>query len=370
MSAPSARRYHDWRLLCFFLGLALHFLLLGGLVLTGLSEIFWRFSAGAPPGAWRDGAYFALIFSYLSVGSTPLDMASGYFLEKRFGLSRQSAGAWLADHLKKNALSLGLFLLTASCFFGAIRTWPSQGWWVLGLGWFLLAGTLTTVFPVCVVPLFYPTRPLGDAALKKDLLEWCRLLRMPVLDIYEIAFSKKTTKANAALVGFGKTRRVLLADTLLRHFTPEEIKMVLSHEIGHQVRRHLLKGLFWEFVLTLSGFWTLFRLSDAVAKMAGVPALSDARALPFLLLLAFAASLGVLPLRNGLSRHYEREADRYAWTVFPSAETFVSLMRKLAEQNLTVEAPPRWEEILLHDHPSVERRIGAAGRFFERVLAK
>ena len=360
MNDPRALVYHRFRLFSFFSGLLFQLAALLVLTFSRFSQILFE-AAGN-----NESVYFCLVFGFLTLVSFPLDYASGHVLEKKFSLSKQSFGAWLFDFFKKTFLSLLLFLVTSAGFFAAVRLWPHAWWFVLALAWFFLSAVLATLFPVFILPLFYPSRPLADAAAKERLLAWCRKLGYPAMDIHEIGFSKKTVKANAALTGFGRTRRVLLGDTLLSGFTPDEIQMVLSHEIGHHIRHHLLKGLLIDLLTALAAFYALYAASAPVARWAGVDSLADTRALPALSLLAFAANILWMPFRNTLSRRHEREADRYAWEVFPSEKTFISVMTKLAEKNLSHRSPARWEEALLADHPSIDRRIVAARMFFSR----
>ena len=150
---------------------------------------------------------------------------------------------------------------------------------------------------------------------------------------------------------------MLLGDTLLSEFPSEEVKMVVAHELGHQAHRHLEQGLLLGAVWSGMGFWILKAGESMWAELFNAPSISHFSFFPGLLLLGVVVNSLTLPFQNGLSRHWEYEADRFALLHGGSVEVFASLMKRLAGLNLADVAPPRWIEFCLHDHPSIQNRI-------------
>jgi STE24 endopeptidase len=186
-----------------------------------------------------------------------------------------------------------------------------------------------------------------------------------VRGVYRWRLSEKSKKANAALTGLGATRRIILADTLLDNYTPDEIEAVLAHELGHHVHRHILKSIFVQAAITLVGFWAAnWVLHYAVdRRMFAFDGLHDFANLPLLTLVSIVLSLILMPALNAYSRFNERQADRYAFESIASIEPFISSMNKLAEQNLAERAPSKWVEWLFYSHPSISKRLQAAERW-------
>ncbi|MBI3316250.1 MAG: M48 family metalloprotease, partial [Candidatus Omnitrophica bacterium] len=320
-----------------FLGLAFPALI----QFSGLSHGWSAFAVSISEKKWLQVlAYQTLFFHAIFLLSLPLGYYSSFVLEHRFRLSRHTLSSWVGDKFKGYLLSLAFYLAVLECFYGLIHFYL-RAWWILaGLGWFLVTVAIARIFPVWVIPLFYRTQPLKDAVLEKSMGILCEKCGLRGVRAYEIALSMKTKKANAALVGIGKSRRILLGDTLLRSFSTPEIETVVAHEIGHHVRRHILKSLGLNFMFSLGGFWLLFFFSGSVVGFFGGQGLEDLSIFPALLFLAACGGILLLPWQNAISRHYENEADRFALTLYPSLETFSSLLEKLGRQNLSDPDPP------------------------------
>ncbi len=292
----------------------------------------------------------------------PLRYYSGWRLEKKFGMSKQTFSAWLADYFKAQALGLLFFVLSALVFFAVVQALPSHWWWILALISFGFSTFFSTLFPVVILPLFYKCPPLKEPLLAERLQRTLERCGLPGLPLYEIRLGEKTVRANAMVAGFAGTRRALLSDTLLKKYEPEEIEMVLAHEAGHAVLRHIARSLFYEAVSAFAGFYALFYFF-------GRTDLLSLGFFPVLLLVAHLAGLVALPFTNTLSRFHEKEADRFALERYPNLGVFRSLMEKLALHNLADPSPGRLEETLLYTHPSKDHRIAAAEKFLRMLLA-
>ncbi|MBI3319411.1 MAG: M48 family metallopeptidase [Candidatus Omnitrophica bacterium] len=290
----------------------------------------------------------------------PLHVYGGFVLEHQFGLSRLRFTGWLRREAKQALLSGGLGLLLAEGLYALLRGAPS--WWpfLAALGWIGVSVLLARVFPTWLLPLFYKTVPLHDESLAARLLALCQRAQLSVLGIFQVDLGVETRKANAALAGFGRTRRVLVSDTLLERFSPEEIETVLAHELGHQRHRHITKLL----ILSGLGSWLALMLVDHLSLLwispLGVRGLADIAGFPLLMLALSLIGLIGLPIQQALSRHFEWQADRFAVTLSRRPADFAAALRKLGELNLADPAPPRWVEWLFYDHPPLPKRIQAA----------
>ena len=350
------------------ISLAWGILLLGGLVWTGwhatLRNAAANVVARAVPAAWQPGATvlcYVLFLSLLNeVGSLPLGFYSGFFLERRYDLSNETFGGWLRDQAKSFGIGLILAGGAAGLIYWCIR-WSPEHWWIpAGLVFTLLIVGLTNLAPVVLLPLFYTVKPLDRDALRARLLGLSEKAGARVLGAYEWGLGGKTRKANAALAGLGGTRRILVSDTMLAEYSDEEIEVVLAHEIAHHVHGDIWKGVAFESVLIVAGFFLGSQVLVAMAGAAGLTGVDDVAGLPLLLLAAGAVSVVMVPAAHAMSRAFERSADRFALELTRNPGAFISAMRRLGAQNLAEEDPSRIVQWLFYSHPPLRDRIAAA----------
>jgi STE24 endopeptidase len=212
-----------------------------------------------------------------------------------------------------------------------MRQWPQHWWllaWALFMGLFILLAQLA---PVILFPIFYKFEPLDNEELRRRLVVLSERAGTRVRGVYRWKLSEKSKKANAALTGLGNTRRIILADTLLDNYTPEEIEAVLAHELGHHVHKHILKGILVQAGITLLGFWAANWVLHYAVDEHMFEQLSDFANLPLLALVSVVLSFVLMPALNAYSRFNERQADRYAFESTETVAPFISSMNKLAE---------------------------------------
>ncbi len=359
---PEARRYnrvHRWLEVSDFV-LGLGFLLV--LLLTGWNTVLrdWAYQ-----GAFQN--YTLSVFLYvfmLLLASKLLGFALDYYglcVERRYQLSNQKTRAWLWDQIKEFLVGLVLAGIVVELLYLTIRLSP-QHWWLIAWGTFMgLFIVLAQVAPLVLFPIFYKFEPLENEDLKQRLVTLSERAGTRVRGIYKWNLSEKSKKANAALTGLGATRRIILADTLLDHYSADEIEAVLAHELGHHVHKHILKSIFVQAAITLFGFWAAnYVLHLAIEQWGMFDTMSDFSNLPLLVLVSTVLSLVLMPAMNAYSRFNERQADRYAFESIRSVQPFISSMNKLAAQNLAERTPARWVEWLFHSHPAISRRVAAA----------
>ena len=307
-------------------------------------------------------AVFIYLFLLLLIGkalSIGLDYY-GFRLERDFQLSTQRFRSWMWDEAKGFLVGLVLGGIVVELVYFLIRQWP-QHWWILAWAIFMvLFVVMAQLAPVVLFPIFYKFEPLEDEDLRRRLVLLSEHAGTRVRGVYRWKLSEKTKKANAALTGLGNTRRIILADTLLDNYAPEEIEAVLAHELGHQVHRHILKSILVQAGITLLGFWAANWVLHYSVDHHMFEELSDFANLPLLAITASVISLLLMPALNAYSRFNERQADRYAFESIATVEPFISSMNKLASQNLAERTPAKWIEVLFHSHPAISKRVAAA----------
>jgi STE24 endopeptidase len=307
---------------------------------------------------------YLLLFGFITwTLGLPLDFIKGFWLEHRFGLSNLSLTGWLKDQLKGIAVGGILAALGLEFLYWTMRRWP-QSWWIASggafAGFFILLANLA---PVLFLPIFFKFKPLENAPLAQRLMGLAQRAGTNVRGVFEWKLSEKTKKANAALVGLGNTRRIILSDTLLEKFQEDEVEAVLAHEFGHHVHRHIMQGIAFQVVATFLGFYLVNLVLLRLDRFFGVRGLADFANLPLLILVGAALSLILLPAVNAHSRAMERQADAYALRAIPSKTAFVASLEKLAQLNLAERHPHPWIESIFHSHPSIEKRIAFAEKF-------
>src|SRR5213594_4542114 len=263
-----AARYHRLQLLLALLGLGISLAYLLAALLTGAGHAVAYWAARATSARWGQ---FALVTLLLGAGhgalGLPVTLLRTYWLPRRFGLLHQALGGWLADHLKAVLIGGALGLAAVELVYALLELTPL--WWLVAAVVFFAAQVaLTAVLPVWIVPLFYRLVPLADDGLRERLLALARRAGVDTIGVFVADQSKKTRTANAAVVGLGRTRRIILFDTLLADFTPEEIESVLAHELGHHVHGDIRRGLLVHGALLL-----LTARLAALGLDAGVPLL-------------------------------------------------------------------------------------------------
>ncbi len=352
-----ARAYHRPLYLALLVDVALAAGLLAALAWSSLGD--WLFSplTSLSPVA-AAAAYAALVTAFSSVIRAPLAFWRGWWRERRWGFSTQGVGDWLGDRAKGLAVSL---VLGAGAWASAValaRALP--GWWALPAGAALALAVLLLSFvaPVVLEPLFNRFRPLDDEALAASLRVLSQRAGVPVREVLVADASRRTTKVNAYVSGIGRTRRVVLFDTLLEGSDPAAVEVVVAHELGHRREGHVAK-------------FTLLAMAGAAGAVLVLWAVlgtrvGDPSTLPEALLLLLALELVALAPGAWLSRRFERAADRCSLELTEQPTAFARAHLELARRNLSDLEPPRLVYLLLFSHPTAPERL-AVGRAWRAV---
>ncbi len=365
VNEDKATRYHRLKRQAGIAATAWSAVLLGGLLVTGLSlALRTRVEAVVPAGHSTVIvlAYVTVLLALHEAGALPLAFYSGFALERRYGLSTESLGAWLRDQAKAFVLGLCLSCAGGAAVYACIRWSPDRWWLAAGALFALFVVGLTNLAPVVLLPLFYRIRPLDRESLSARLLRLAGRAGARVVGVYEWGLGDKTRKANAALTGLGATRRILVSDTMLAEYSDDEIEAVLAHELAHHVHGDIWKGIVFEIGLILTGFYLSARVLRLATGPLGLQGVSDVAGLPLLVLCAGAVSLVMLPAAHAMSRAFERRADRFAIELTGNPGAFISAIRRLGAQNLAEENPSTLVRWLFHSHPTIRERIETAKR--------
>jgi STE24 endopeptidase len=310
-------------------------------------------------------AFYMLFFFPLFVLILPITVVRDHIVERKFGLSTQSTGSWLLDNVKNFAIGciLGYPLIFLLFYF---FTRIPQTWWVLGAcAYFLFQLVVTIAFPVLLLPLFFRQQPIEEGSLAKKIEGLFKNTRVRIAGIFSFNLSSRTRKENAVLAGIWKTQRVLLADNLLLSRGEDEILIVVAHEIGHHVKKHMMKLALLGFCTSMVLFYGLHRI---MVLFEGFPHDFGLTLTLFPLFVLFAGVLS-FPIRvfvNMYIRREEREADRIALDLTHNPSAFVRLMAGLANTNLAVAHPKKLKVFFNRTHPSVGQRIEFALNYGRR----
>jgi len=357
-----AQQYEAIHNRLFLLRLALTLGLLWAYLLTGASTLLAEGLRARFGGWWPvvNALYTLITLFGFSALMFPLSYFGDYAVERRYGLSHQTPEGWFLDYLK----SLGLELLLGIVFFSAIYAFlhflPGSWWGWATAFYVLFAVVLSSLAPVLSLPLFHKIEPLESPEIVAAAEDLARQSGVRVVGVFRWGLEEKTEAANAALAGLGRTRRILLGDTLLKGYGRDEILAILAHELGHYRHSDIARLITAGTVLAALGFFIAQAALKGlvVAFRFGGP--DDIGSFPLLVFCLFLFSLVAMPFSNAYSRRRELAADEYAVRSTGSAAPLVSSLNKLAAQNLAVRRPAAWLEFLLYSHPSIARRIERA----------
>lgn len=306
------------------------------------------------------GMFFIIICVVYYILSFPLNFYHNFILEHQFQLTRQSVRDWFLDQFKAGMIFCIISLLMLEVFYALLAGQPRNWWWLISLFWIFLTLVLAKLAPVLIIPLFLKCKKISDESLRRRILDLAGKMNIGVLDVFEINLSSKTVKANAGLVGFGNTRRVILGDTLKDNYGQEEIEVILAHEFAHQKLRHLLKLVLANALGIVFCSYFIFKTSSYALKFFGLNNLSDISAMPVIFIYLIVLGGILQPWENFLSREFENEADRLAIGSTGHKDAFISTMEKLAAQNLADRSPHPLIKFFFFDHPAIDERIKLA----------
>lgn len=332
-------------------------------LVTGWSTSLRTWLVGMNSNDWFVVAAFAAIFGgvYFLL-NLPLGYYAGYVLPHRFELSTQSFKDWVVDQLKGLAVGAVLGLVLIELVYLILRSTGDNWWlWLTG-GMLLFSVLLTNLAPVLLMPIFNKFTPLGDdhADLAQRLIRLAEKANTKVRGVFKMDMSRRTKQANAALTGLGNTRRIILGDTMIDEFSPDEIETVLAHELGHHVQHDMAWLIGFGTLLTALGLFLVSLAMNWVINAFGLAGVADPAGLPALMVLLSLYQLVTMPIENAFSRWREGKADDYALKATAKPAAYASAFTRLANQNLSDIDPEPWVVFLFYSHPPLNARIAKA----------
>jgi len=321
---------------------------------------------------FSSNSYVLLIIFILITGFvgiilfSPLNYYKDFYLEHKFNLSNQTFGRWIFENFKGLVVSLVIGIPILLGFYFILNRF-GQFWWLpFAFLLFIISVVLARLVPVIILPLFYKITPLEDEELKGRITMLAEGAGIRVENVFKFNMSKNTKKANAAFTGLGKSKRILLGDTLLDNYNKDEIETVIAHELGHYKKKHILKNLIIGTVASFGMLYIISILYSVSLQWFGFKSIQEIAALPLLSVWAMLVGLIETPLSNILSRKFEYEADEYAVSATNKPEAFISTLNRLTDQNLADRNPHPFVEWFFYSHPSIENRINTIRKYIER----
>ncbi len=317
---------------------------------------------------WVRRSVFALAIGAIdTLMSLPLGYFSGYVLEHRYDLSNQSRTAWMFEQVKGAMVALPFTAFAANLMLELVDRWPKR-WWAITTALAVpFTVLLSQLAPVLIMPLFNRFEPLKDTELAARLKALAASSGVNVANVMQMDMSRQTKKANAFFAGIGRTKRIVLADTLLDNFSPDEIETVVAHEVGHQANKDIWRFIALGTVFTAGVSWAVDFLASRIVRQygeqIGISRLSDETALPLMSWLLSIVAVSVGPIQNAYSRHIERRADTFALELTHKPKAFEKAMTRLGDMNLSDPNPSAFVKYTMYSHPPIPERIDRARRF-------
>jgi STE24 endopeptidase len=365
--SPEARARSDayfeggyWLLLWGSLyGIGVAWLLLG----TGLSARMRDLAERVVGNRWLQTAVYAVEYIILTAILTlPLTLYQGFFREHAYGLSNQTFAQWMRDQLVGLLVGVVFGTIALVIIYAVIRRSRRNWWvWVAGVAIVLLAlGAM--IAPVYIAPLFNSYKPLPDSELRTRLLSMARANGVPADNVYVFDASKQSKRISANVSGMFGTVRISLNDNLMNRGTPEEIRAVLGHEMGHYVLNHVYKRVVYFALIVAVGFafvqWAFGRISARWGDRWGIRGVGDAAGLPLLAAIFSVYMFVLTPVTNTITRSAEAEADMFGLNAAREPDGFAMAALDLSEYRKMHPGPV--EEFIFFDHPSGWNRIHRA----------
>lgn len=302
--------------------------------------------------------YVAILLGAYGLLTLPFRIYHTFVVEQRFGFNRTTPRLFVADRLKGLGLAL---ILGAPLLAGVLFLFEYGGAFAWLYAWAAVTAFLLIVqyvAPMWILPLFNKFTPMPDGELKTAILEYARANNFPVSKLFVVDSSRRSTRANAYFTGIGRSKRIALFDTLVQQHTTRELVGVLAHEIGHYKKKHVIQGTVISIVHTGFLFFLLsvFLTSPGLYAAFGVQA-SVYTGLLFFSLLYTPVEMLLSIVMNMVSRHNEKQADRFAALTTSDPSTLANALKRLSANNLTNLTPHPFYVFLNYSHPPLLERV-------------
>ena len=351
------KRYNRYKIILSITEMVLGLLFLLLIVTTGFSQSVETWIRTITKNDYLVLLLFTAIIGGLDmIIMLPISWYSGYYLEHKFDLSNQTFGQWVWEKTKGMLVSIPIALVLLVIFYALLKNFATYWWAIMATVMLVFSVILARLAPVLIFPLFYDFDELEDQELAEKVEELCNQVGMDLKGVYQFNLSKNTKKGNAAFTGLGKSRRVILGDTMLEELDHDEILAVLAHELGHYKLKHLWKGMLMSVVMTYTGLFLVSLLYNQFYPLVGENHYTIA-ALPIMAIILSIYSFVTSPISNAYSRKNEREADDFAVNLAGDNQAFISGLEKLSKQNLSDPDPHPLTVFFYYSHPPINERM-------------
>lgn len=308
-------------------------------------------------------AFILITGLFFTLTSLPLRLYSTFVIEQKFGFNKMTWQLFVQDMLKSSLLSLLIGVPILYMIF-AFMSYTEKSWWLWTWGFIVaLQFLLMILYPTFIAPLFNRFIPLAQGSLRSEIEALARKINFSLADIFTIDGSKRSGHSNAYFAGLGRFRRIVLFDTLISQLSEKELLAVLAHEMGHNIKHHITKGIILGSLMSLIGLYILAQLKSwpEFYLTFNVPQ-SDHTALFIFAVVSDVFTFFLTPVFNSISRHHEYEADRFAAESTTDPDSMQTALIKLSKENLSNLYPHPWYSFFHYSHPTTSERISALQR--------
>ena len=316
-------------------------------------------AAWSPHPVWAGLFFFMLLYLAGTILDIPFNLYGTFVIEKKFGFSTMTPRLWLADLLKSLILSAILLSLLITPILALIE-YAGRSWWIWAWLFFAFFQFLVMwLYPIVIAPLFNKYEPIRNEDLRERILDLMKKTGLRASGIYQVDAGKRSRHSNAYFTGIGKTKRIVLYDTILGSHTPEEIVSVLAHEIGHWKKKHVLKQLLLIGVSSLIVFYLISRMIDwpLIYQTFGFEERTPSAGILLTAILLKPAAYFLAPIGAMISRRFERASDRYTFELIGSTGALCNALKGLAKDNLSNLHPHPLYVWFYYSHPPLAERI-------------
>jgi STE24 endopeptidase len=303
--------------------------------------------------------FFMVLFLISFLLGVPFSLYQTFVIEKKYGFSTVTPALWISDLLKNLLISTILLVILLGAFL-ALMHYAEKTWWLWA--WMVFASfqlLMLWLYPVVIAPLFNKYEPVRDETLKEAIVDMMAKAGLKTEGVYQVDEGKRSRHTNAYFTGIGKTKRIVLYDTLLTSHSRDEILAILAHEIGHWKKKHILMQLAFMETASLAAFYIIYRIIDWPLPY---QTFGFDQPIPYAGLLLLAALFGpftffLTPLGTAVLRKFERDADHYSYALTGSTQALRSALKRLAKDNLANLHPHPLYAWFYYSHPPLTERI-------------
>ena len=308
---------------------------------------------------WQALIFFGVLAAIGDVAEIPFDIYDTFVLEKKYGFSTITWRLWLTDLIKSVIISAVLMGFMLAAFMAFILYLPGTWWFWAWVFFTMFEILLMWLYPVVIAPLFNKYEPIKDESLKEKITALMAQVGLKAKGIYQVDEGKRSKHTNAYFTGIGKTKRIVLYDTLLASHSPEEILAVLAHEIGHWKKKHILKQLIFMIVASLAVLYFTYLIVNwpPLYSTFGLIYTPVYAGLFLVSLYLSCAGFFLSPIGAAIMRRYEREADKMAMELVGTSEPMINALKRLAKDNLSNLHPHPLYVWFYYSHPPLIERI-------------